>query len=57
MSFNDFPYDPLTNPKAKQAMNNPAIQLMGNRFFSDQTHCELLIELLLVIFSPKKFKR
>jgi len=56
MSFNDFPYDPLTNPKAKQAMNNPAIQLMGNRFFSDQTHCELLIELLLVIFSPKKFK-
>lgn len=37
-------------------MKNPAIQLFGNRFFSDQTHCELLIELLLVIFSPKKFK-
>ena len=56
MSCNYFPYDPSTNSKAKQAMKNPAIQLFGNRFFSDQTHCELLIELLLVVFSPKKFK-
>lgn len=56
MSCNYFPYNPSTNSKAKQAMKNPAIQLFGHRFFSDQTHCELLIELLLVIFSPKKFK-
>ena len=56
MSCNYFPYDPSTNPKAATAMKNPAIQLLGNRFFSDQTHSELLIEFLLIIFSHKKFK-
>ncbi len=33
---------------------NPAIQLFGRRFFSDQTTLEFLVELLLVIVSLKK---
>ena len=33
---------------------NPAIQLFGRRFFSDQTVAEFLIEFLLVVTSPKK---
>ena len=37
------------------SMKNPAIQLFGNRFFSDQTVSELLVEFLLVVFSPKQF--
>lgn len=50
------PYPPLTRemqrPKKEDA--NPAIQLFGRRFFSDQTIPEFLIEFLLVITSPKK---
>ncbi|WP_321495585.1 hypothetical protein [uncultured Desulfobacter sp.] len=42
----------LTTPKSQDA--NPAIQLFGRRFFSDQTIPELLIELLLVATAPKK---
>jgi hypothetical protein len=34
--------------------NNPAIQLFGRRFFSDQTDIEYLVELLLVFISSKK---
>ncbi len=51
MSFNYFPYSP---EKATTAMKNPAIQLYGNRLFSDQTVSELLVEFLLVVFSPKQ---
>jgi len=36
---------------------NPAIQVFGRRFFSDQTNTELLVELLLVAVSQKKIKR
>jgi len=36
-------------------MKNPAIQLFGNRLFSDQTVSELLVEFLLVVFSTKRF--
>ena len=35
-------------------MQNPAIQLYGNRLYSDQTVSELLSEFLLVVFSPKQ---
>ncbi|MGJ8653036.1 MAG: hypothetical protein ACSHX8_07165 [Opitutaceae bacterium] len=51
MSYNYFP----KNPGKPQSMKNPAIQLVGNRLFSDQTVSELLVELLLVTFSPKRF--
>ena len=50
MSFRYFPYQPGT----VDAMKNPAIQLFGNRLFSDQTVSEYLVEFLLVIFSPKR---
>lgn len=50
MTFNYFPYD----PDDVKAIQNPAIQLFGNRLFSDQTTSELLSEFLLVIFSPKQ---
>lgn len=50
MSFSYFPY----NPGEVKAMKNPAIQLYGNRLFLDQTVSELLVELLLVVFSPKQ---
>ena len=50
MSFSYFPY----KPAEAKAMKNPAIQLYGNRFFSDQTVSELLVEFLLVVFSPKR---
>lgn len=50
MSFSYFPY----NPDEAKAMKNPAIQLYGNRFFSDQTVSELLVEFLLVVFSSKQ---
>ena len=50
------PYPPLIRemrrPKKEDA--NPAIQLFGRRFFSDQTIPEFLIELLLVVTSTKK---
>jgi hypothetical protein len=51
MSYNYFP----KNPGNTQSMKNPAIQLVGNRLFSDQTVSELLVELLLVTFSQKRF--
>ncbi|MBC8335619.1 MAG: hypothetical protein H8E29_10160 [Anaerolineales bacterium] len=50
MSFSYFPY----SPDETKAMKNPAIQLYGNRLFSDQTVSELLVEFLLVVFSPKQ---
>jgi len=50
MSFRYFPFQPAT----EKAMKNPAIQLFGNRLFSDQTVSEFLVEFLLVIFSPKR---
>jgi hypothetical protein len=52
MTFNYFPYD----PDDVKAMQNPAIQLFGNRLFSDQTISELLSEFLLVVFSPKEIE-
>ncbi len=33
---------------------NPAVQLLGRRFFADQTVPELLVEFLLVVSSPKQ---
>jgi hypothetical protein len=51
MSFSYFPY----NPDDARSMKNPAIQIYGNRLFSDQTVSELLVEFLLVVFSPKRF--
>lgn len=50
MTFKTFPY----TPGDTKALQNPAIQLYGNRLFSDQTVSELLSEFLLVVFSPKK---
>ncbi|HHL34000.1 MAG TPA: hypothetical protein ENJ30_06515, partial [Desulfobulbaceae bacterium] len=50
MSFRYFPFQPAD----EKAMKNPAIQLFGNRLFSDQTVSEFLVEFLLVIFSPKR---
>lgn len=37
------------------SQNNPAIQLFGKRLFSNQTVSELLVEFLLVAYSPKRF--
>jgi hypothetical protein len=51
MSFSYFPYC----PDEEKSMKNPAIQLYGSRLFSDQTVSELLVEFLLVVFSPKRF--
>ncbi len=48
MSCDSFP--PIDAKPAK----NPAIQLFGNRLVGDQSPLELLIELLLVITSPKR---
>ena len=50
MSFSYFPY----HPNEAKAMKNPAIQLYGNRLFSDQTVSEFLVEFLLIVFSPKR---
>lgn len=49
-------YPPLGRElkRAKTEDANPAIQLFGRRFFSDQTIPEFLIEFLLVVTSPKK---
>ena len=44
-----------TPPANASSMKNPAIQIFGNRLFSDQTLSELLVELLLVVTSPKRF--
>ena len=54
MSYKFFPYDPVVDPVAKKALENPAFQIFGNRFFSGQTHSELLVEFLLIIFSTKR---
>lgn len=51
MYFRTYPYD-AQNEKAFKS--NPAIQLFGNRLFSDQVPVELLIELLLVVSSSKR---
>ncbi len=50
------PYPPieLEYQRAKTEDANPAIQLFGRRFFSDQTVPEFLIEFLLVATSQKK---
>lgn len=37
-------------------MQNPAIQIYGNRLFADQSISEFLSEFLLVVFSPKRIK-
>lgn len=50
MTFKYFPY----TPGDKNSIRNPAIQLYGNRLFSDQTISELLSEFLLVVFSLKR---
>jgi len=50
MSCSHFP----TGAVETKPMKNPAIQLFGNRLFSDQTVSELLVEFLLVVFSRKK---
>lgn len=50
MTFKTFPYI----PDDVKALQNPAIQLYGNRLFSDQTVSELLSEFLLVVCSPKQ---
>jgi len=54
MSCKFFPYNPITDNLVTKALKNPAIQLFGNRFFSDQTYHELLVEFLIVAFSIKK---
>ena len=41
-------------PSGASSLKNPAIQVFGNRLFSDQTVSELLTELLLVVTSPKR---
>ncbi len=53
MTFKAFPY----TPDDVKALQNPAIQLYGNRLFSDQTVSELLSEFLLMAFSPKQAGR
>lgn len=50
MTFNYFPFTPVN----VKAMENPAIQLYGNRLFFDQTISELFSEFLLLVCSPKK---
>ncbi len=42
--------------KGQKGGKNPAFHLIGNRLYSGQSHVELLIELLLVINSPKRFE-
>ena len=53
------PYPPIKHSfqMAKTEDANPAIQLFGRRFFSDQTVAEFLIEFLLVATSQKKLLR
>lgn len=50
------PFPPLNRElrRPREEDSNPAIQLFGRRFFSDQTVPEFLIELLLVATSRKK---
>lgn len=51
MSCKTFPIDACNESPYQQ---NPAIQLFGNRFFSDQTPIELLIEFLLIAAATKR---
>ncbi|HHX70229.1 MAG TPA: hypothetical protein GX708_19535 [Gallicola sp.] len=48
------PFPPNIELDFENSDKNPAIQLFGKRFFIDQTPLELLIELILVMTSPKK---
>lgn len=50
----NFPPIPREMVKWRGNDRNPAIQLFGRRFFSDQTVPELLVELLLVASSAKR---
>ncbi len=50
MSCKTFPVDASNEGPYQQ---NPAIQLFGNRFFTDQTPIELLIEFLLIAAATK----
>jgi len=43
-----------TFPISMKSMKNPAIQLFGNRLVNDQLPIEFLIELILVLSSPKR---
>lgn len=49
-----FPPIQLVNDRKHGEDCNPAIQLFGRRFFTDQTIAELLVEFLLVAASPKR---
>ena len=51
MSCKTFPVDACNEGPYQQ---NPAIQLFGNRFFTDQTPIELLIEFLLIAAATKR---
>lgn len=50
------PFPPL-DPNNRDTDVNPAIQLFGRRFFSDQTIMEYLVEFLLVCHSSKRIGR
>lgn len=52
MSFETFPKN--VTYIQRNSTNNPAIKLFGNRFVKDQLPIELLIELILVLSSPKR---
>ncbi len=52
MNIKTFPYDARFEDPYK---NNPAIQIFGNRFFTDQTPMEFLMEFLLIAISEKRF--
>jgi hypothetical protein len=49
-----FPAVPYEAVRHRGQDRNPAIQLFGRRFFSDQTTTELLVELLLLAMSEKQ---
>jgi hypothetical protein len=51
---NPFPPIVLEKIETKGQDRNPAVQLFGRRFFSDQTVPELLLEFLLVSISQKR---
>ena len=46
------PFPAMSN--GREGLDNPAILLFGNRFITDQSPLELLVELLLVALSLKK---
>jgi len=53
-----YAYPPIEREMRREGGDdrNPAVQLMGRRFFADQTVPELLVELLLVASSPKRVR-